>query len=120
MSILSSCKISWMFFNLHLKNATSRFSTGCSFEPIFIKFTWLVRVHHTAEPYFYFILFFFGGNNRSHRTLDMGENVPQKLVFWLSFSRYGIFRGKNFKAIFGTPFPIKKVIFIFIVQHPIP
>ncbi len=42
-----------------------------------------------------------------------------KLVFWLSFSQYGLFWGKNFKTIFGTPFPIERVIFIF-VWRPIP
>ncbi len=35
---------------------------------------------------------------------------PQNPVFWLSFSRYGFFFWeKNFKTIFGTPFPIEKV-----------
>ncbi len=48
MSILSTSKTSWMFFNLNFKNDTSRFSaynnyyfhdTGRNCEPIFIKFT---------------------------------------------------------------------------------
>ncbi len=45
-----------------------------------------------------FFLFFFG-NNWFNRTTDMGENVTPKVVFW----------GKNFKAVFGTPFSIEKV-----------
>ncbi len=68
-----------------------------------------------GEPH----LFFFG-NNRSNRTTDMEENVPPQLVFWLLFSQCGGFWGKNVKAVFGTPFPIEKVIFIFVLQHPIP
>ncbi len=43
--------------------------TGHSFDPIFMKFTWLVRVHSRVNP----IVF---GNNRPDRTTDMGENVP--------------------------------------------
>ncbi len=45
----------------------------------------------------------------------MRENVLPKLVFWLSFSQYGVSWGKNFKAIFGTPLLVEKVIFIFVV-----
>ncbi len=56
------------------------------------------------EPYFF-------GNNRPNRITDMGENMPLKLVFWLSFRRYKLFWRKNFKIIFGTPFSIEKVIF---------
>ncbi len=62
--------------------------------------------------------FFFFGNNRCNTTTEKGENVSPKLVFWLSFSRYGVFWGKNFKAVFGTPFPIKKVIFILSSNSP--
>ncbi len=29
------------------------------------------------------------------------------------------FWGKNFKAVFGTPFPIEKVMFIFVIWRPI-
>ncbi len=48
-----------------LKNDTSRFSaynnyychnTGRSFEPIFMKFTWLVRVHIWVNPIYLFFL----------------------------------------------------------------
>ncbi len=93
MSILSSSKTSWMFFNLHLKKDTSRFSAyknyychniDHSFEPIFFKFAWLVRVSTCAN----LIVF---ENNQSNRTTDMEGNVHPKLVFWLSFSRYGNF-----------------------------
>ncbi len=48
--------------------------TGRSFEPIFMKFTWLVRVHSRVNP----IVF---GNNRPNRTTDVGENVAPELVF---------------------------------------
>ncbi len=74
LGILSSSKAPCMFFNL-LKNYTSRFSaynnyychdTGCSFEPVFMKFTWLVRFYTICEAYlFYFIIF---GNNWFNRT----------------------------------------------------
>ncbi len=37
--------------------------------PIFMKFTWLVRVHSWVTP----IVF---GNNRPNRTTYMGKNVP--------------------------------------------
>ncbi len=49
-----------------------------------------------------------------------GGKVPPKLFFRLSFSWYGVFWGKNFKAVFGTPFPIENVIFVFVVRHRIP
>ncbi len=49
-----------------------------------------------------------------------GKMCPQKLVFWLSLSRYGVFLGKNIKAIFVTPLSIEKVTFIFAVWSPIP
>ncbi len=63
---------------------------------------------------------FFFWNNRSNRTTDMRENVPPKLAFWPSISRYGGLWGKNFKAVFGNPFSIEEVIFIFVVRLPIP
>ncbi len=114
MSILSNGKTLWMFFNLNLK-MTSIFSaynnyyhhdTVRSFELIFMKFMSLVRVHTWVNH----IIF---GNNRSNRTTDMGENVPSKLVFWLLFSRYGVFWGKNVTAVFGTTFPIENWFFGF-------
>ncbi len=63
--------------------------------------------------------FFFFYNSWSNRTIDMGENVPPKLVYWLSLSRYGLSWRKHFKAVSGTPIPIEKVILIFDVWHPI-
>ncbi len=105
-----------------LENKTSRFAAynnyychdiGRNFEPIFMKFTWLVRVHTWMNPIFF-------GNYRSNTTSDKGDNVTPKLVFWLSFSHYGGFQGKNLKGIFNTPVPIEKVIFIFVVWYPIP
>ncbi len=50
------------------------YDTGRSSDPIFMKFTWLVRIHSCVNP----IVF---GNNRPNRTTDMGENVPPKPVF---------------------------------------
>ncbi len=47
---------------------------GRSFEPIFMKFTRLVRVHLWVSP-------IICGNNRPNGTTDMGENVPPKPVF---------------------------------------
>ncbi len=46
--------------------------------------------------------------------------MPLKPVFRLSFSRYEFFWRKNFKALFSTPFPIEKAVFIFVVQRPVP
>ncbi len=60
------------------------------------------------------------GNKRPNRTADMGENVPPKPVFWLSFSRYGFFCGKSLKTLSGTLFPAEKAIFIFVVRRPVP
>ncbi len=83
MSILSSNK-TLCVLQFTLKNDTSRFSaynnyycdhTDSSFEPIFMKFTWLVRVHTWVNPTMFF------RNNQSTRTTDMEENVPPKLVF---------------------------------------
>ncbi len=48
-----------------------------------------------------------------------GKMCP-KMIFCLSFSWYGVFWGKSFKAVFGTPFPIEMVIFIFVVGHHVP
>ncbi len=50
------------------------YDIGRSFDPIFMKFTWLVRVHSWVNS----IVF---GNNRPNRTTDMGENVTPKPVF---------------------------------------
>ncbi len=52
------------------------YDTGRSFDPIFMKFTWLVRVHSGVNP----IVF---GNNRPNRTTYMGKNVPQNQFFGL-------------------------------------
>ncbi len=100
MSILSSSKPCG-FLQFTLKNGTFKFSvynnyychdTGRSFEPIFRKFTWLVGAHRWVNP---------------------------KLVFLAFIQSIWGFWGKNFKVMFGTPFPTEKVIFIFVVWHPI-
>ncbi len=51
------------------------YDTGRSFDPIFMKFTWFVRVHSWVKPIVVF------GNNRPNKTTYMGENVPPKPVF---------------------------------------
>ncbi len=80
------------------------------------QFSWNFMVGaspHIGEPYFFW--------KQSSKTTDMGENVPLQLFFWLSFSRYGVLWGKNFKAVFSTEFPPPlRVIFAFVVRHPIP
>ncbi len=48
--------------------------TGLSFDPMFMKFTWLVRVHSWVNS----IVF---GNNRHNRTTDMGKMCPQNQFF---------------------------------------
>ncbi len=77
------------------------YDTGSSFEPIFMKFTWLVRAHSWVNP----IVF---GNNRPNRTTDMGENVPPKLFFRVQVRQCGIFWEKNLKTVSGTPYRPKK------------
>ncbi len=57
-----------------------------------------------------------GGNSRPNRTTDIGEDVPPRPVFRLSFSRYEFLWGKNLQTVFDTPFSTKKVIFIFVVK----
>ncbi len=41
-------------------------------------------------------------------------------VVWFFFVFFLFFLGKNLKLIFGTPFPQKNVIFIFVVRRPVP
>ncbi len=84
--------------------------TGCSFEVIFMKFTWLMRVH----PWVNHIVF---ENNPPNRTTKIGENVPPKPVFRLSCSPYEIFWAKDLKTVFCTPFSTEKVILIFVVRR---
>ncbi len=58
------------------------------------------------------------GNNQPNRTTVAGENAAPKPVFLLLFSRYGVFWRKNLKTVFDTPFPTKKVVFIFVIHSP--
>ncbi len=91
---------------------------SCNFERIFMKFTWCGFTHRWT------LLFF--GNNRPNRTTDMGEAVPPKPAFRLSFNVYGFtcfflfFLRKHLKTVSGTSFPTEKVIFIFVVRRPFP
>ncbi len=57
---------------------------GRSFEPIFMKFTWLVRVYLRMYP----IVF---GNSWLNRTTDIEENVPQNQVFGFHSIGRGVF-----------------------------
>ncbi len=86
-----------------LKNYTPTFSaynnyyychdTGHSFEPIFMKFTWLMRVHTWVNP----IFFFFFGNIWSNRTTDMGKMCP-KTDFLAFIQLVWGYRGKKFQS----------------------
>ncbi len=76
-----------------------------SFEPIFMEFIWLVRVHSWVNP----IVF---GNNRPNRTTDRG-----KCEFKTSFSsfvgQYGFFLRTKLKICipyFTSPSPLKVYI----------
>ncbi len=81
--------------------AYAAYYTGHSFEQIFMKFTWSVRVHLRLNP----IVF---GNNRTNRTTHKGKNVPPKQVFWFSFIPYGVFCGKKFLTVFLNSKKFKK------------
>ncbi len=79
-----------------------------------MKFAWLVRVHSWVNS----IVF---GNNWLYRTTAMGETVLQNQFFGFKADGRGVFEEKtNLKAVFGTLFPDKKVIFIFVVRRPFP
>ncbi len=77
------------------------YNTGLSFDPIFMKFTWSVRVHSWVNP----IVF---GNNRPNRTTDMGENEPPKPVSRVLVRRYGGFCEKKLKNCIWYPIYQKK------------
>ncbi len=61
-----------------------KLDTGCSFDPIFMKFTWLVRVHSWGNP----IVF---GNNRHNRTTYMGKMCPENQFFGFQSDDVGVF-----------------------------
>ncbi len=92
-----------------LKNDASGFSaynnyychdTGRSFEAIFMKFTWLVRVHTRVNDIYFFL------NNQSNRITDMGDNVPPKLVFDFYSASMGFLRKKIESH---SPYPISHI-----------
>ncbi len=100
-------------FQFTLKNDTFRFSvynnyhchdTGRSIEPIFMKFTWLVRVHTWVRPIF--------GNNQFNRTADKGGNVTGFLAF---IQPVWGFEEKISKPYLVPHFPTEEVIFIFVI-----
>ncbi len=61
--------------------------TGCSFEPIFMKFTWLVRVHSWMNPFIF-------GNNLPHKNTDIGKICTETIFSGLSQTVWG-FLGKK-------------------------
>ncbi len=61
---------------------------GSSFKPIFMKFTWLVRVYSWVNP----IVF---GNNRPNRNTEKGENVPQNQFFGFKSDSMRFFEEKT-------------------------
>ncbi len=63
-----------IYFFIYIYICIRSYDTGRSFDPIFMKFAWLVRVYSWVNP----IVF---GNNWPNRTTDMGGNVPPKPVF---------------------------------------
>ncbi len=88
-----------------------RHDIGRSFEPIFVQFTWLVRVHTWVNT----VVF---RNNRPWRTTDMGGKSDPKQVFQLLFSQYGFFWGGKNPKPYSVPH-FGKVILIFVDQHPL-
>ncbi len=125
MSILLSSKTLVDVLQFTLKNDISKFSaynnyychnTGCIFEPIFIKFTWFLRVHIWMN------FFFFLRNNRFNRTTDMGGKCARKTGFldffepvsgflrkkYQSCNRYTFLHRKGYIHFFRlTPQPLK-------------
>ncbi len=94
----------------HTHIHTRTHNTGRSFEPIFLKFTWLAWVHPWVNP----IVF---GKNRPNRTTDWKKMLPQKPVFWVSVRRYEVFQRKNLKIIFDIKFPRQKIIKKYSASH---
>ncbi len=63
------------------------YDTGRSFDLIFMKFVWLVRVHSWVNS----IVF---GNNRLNRTTDMGKCTPKTSFSGLKQTVWGFLRKK--------------------------
>ncbi len=82
-----------------------------------MKFSRLVRVHTWVSPIFF--IFFFLETISPIEPVILGEMYPKTWFSGFHSASMG-FRGKDFKAVFGTPFPKEKVIFIFVVRHPTP
>ncbi len=67
----------FIFFDIYIYIYKRWNDAGRSFESIFMKFTWLVRVHSWVNP---IVL----GNNWPNRTTYIGENMPPKSIFRVS------------------------------------
>ncbi len=83
-------------------------------SPIFVKFTWLVRIHTWMCQ----IVFW---NNDPIKPLMWGGEMCPKTGF-LAFDQpvWAFLKKENLKTVFGTPFPFGKVIFFFVVRRPVP
>ncbi len=79
---------STMLIHLYICICIRSYDTGRSFEPTFMAFTWLVRVHSWVNP----IVF---GNNRPNRTTDIGESVPKNQFFEFKSDGMGVFQKKT-------------------------
>ncbi len=86
--------------------------TGCSFGPIFMKFTWLVRVHPWVNPTAF-------GNNWPNKTTDM-ENVPPKTSFLGLSQTVRCFWGKKWKLYSVPHFPKKRLYSLLSSNVPFP
>ncbi len=61
------------------------------------------------------------GNNGLHRTINTGENLPTKPVFFCFHSAHiGFFMKKKLKINIRYQFSVEKVIFIFVIRRPVP
>ncbi len=93
------------------------YDTGHSFDPIFMKFTWLVRAHSRVDPSIF-------GNNRPNKSHIWGKMCPQNQFFgFKSDGMYGSFWGKNLKTVFlyFVPHLPKKRLYSFLSSdHPVP
>ncbi len=99
--------------SIYMKNDTSRFSaynnyyyqdtTGLSFEPIFMRFTWLVRVHIKVNSYF------LGGTIGPIEPLIWGKCAP-KSGFMAFIQLVWSFLKNKISKLYSVPhFPLKRL-----------